>query len=574
MSAPRYLAYLNCAPAMETRDAVVDDLAHISIDAPINLWAADPVIMLGTHGAIIGHLFTRALPSRRINELNAAEINAAIVTQGQSLIRDYWGGYVAIFQVAGGDIVVVRDPSGTLPAYWRQMNEGIVLTAQVGTPPFAASDGMRVDPDALLLHMWRPFHAGERTCLAGVREIVAGCRLRVGRSTQCSDLLWKPWDFTPGVARLGPASAELLHATIVDAIKTWAGEFPSIALGLSGGLDSSMVCAGLIGSSASCRAFHMNWTDREADELSYAQLVATALDMPLDIFPYDQDALEIERPIVPLAARPLMAHYAQSTARAQAKMADQHAVGAFFTGHGGDNVFGMMHSVAPLIDRARGEGCIAAILATMRDIARVHDASYATILLHLCRRAARGAHPPPQGIDSFLDGRKLKVAQAEVAVHPWLSPPSHIAPGTGAHIRALSRAVSYEGFHDRRLQPPTIAPLLAQPVMELCLGIPSWRWIEGGIDRSVARKAFASDLPTAITARRTKSGPAGFLDKYYWDHEERILSYLRSGILAEQGLLHGLPLPNASGAPTYDRARARRLIGLAGVESWARQWSG
>ncbi|WP_374551393.1 asparagine synthase-related protein [Sphingobium yanoikuyae] len=575
MSASRYLAYVRCAAAEAPQAEVIDQMSKVPLAAPINLWTSDPAVMIGTQGAIIGHLFTRALPSRRIRELNAAETNAAIVTHGQSLIRDYWGGYVAIFQIAGGDIVIVRDPSGSLPAFWREIDGGVVLAPQVGTPPFAASDGISVDLDALLIHMWHPFYAGEQTCLSGVREIVPGGRLHIGPSTQRSDLLWQPWNHITGRARLGPASIEHLRATVLDAIKTWAGEFASISSGLSGGLDSSIVCAGLAGATSSPRGFHMSWTDREGDEKSYAQLVARALDMPLDIFPYDLDAIDVAQPVVAHAARPLMAHYAQSTAKAQDMIAERHNIGAFFTGHGGDNVFGMTHSIAPILDRNRDGAGVRAVIASLRDVSKLHDASYATILLHIARHVVRGARKAARGTPGFLNVERLNAAKERIAIHPWLAPPEGIALGAAAHIRALARAVGYEGFHDRRVQPPTIAPLLAQPVMELCLGIPSWRWIEGGIDRSMARRAFSSDLPPAITARRTKGGPAGFLDRYYWDNEGKILSFLRSGFLIDHDLIRGVPLPDPqSGSPAYDRAHARRLLGLAGAESWARQWAG
>ncbi|EKU75012.1 asparagine synthase-related protein [Sphingobium yanoikuyae] len=574
MSASRYLAYVRCATA-GSEGAATDQMSKVPLAVPISLWTSDPVVMIGTQGAIIGHLFTKALPSRRIKELDAAETNAAIITHGQSLIRDYWGSYVAIFQIAGGDIVIIRDPSGGLPAFWREIDEGIVIAPQVGTSPFAASDGISVDLDALLVHMWHPFHAGEQTCLCGVREIVPGGRLHIGPSKQRSDLLWQPWDYIAGRARLGPASIEHLRATVLDAIKTWAGEFASISSGMSGGLDSSIVCAGLAGATSSPRGFHMRWTDREGDETSYAQLVAQALDMPLDIFPYDLGAIDVEQPIVAHAARPLMAHYAQSTAKAQAMVAAQHNIAAFFTGHGGDNVFGMTHSIVPIFDRYLDAAGAKAVIASMQDVSRLHDASYATILVHILRHLARGPRKAAQGTPGFLNIERLNAAKERIAIHPWLTPPEGLAPGAAAHIRALSRAVGYEGFHDRRVQPPTIAPLLAQSVMEVCLGIPSWQWVEGGIDRSMARRAFSSDLPPAITARRTKGGPAGFLDRYYWDNERKILSFLKSGFLAEHDLICAVPPPDApSGRPAYDRTHARRLLGLAGVESWARQWAG
>lgn len=570
MIAPRFLAYVGEQLPWATPTTDIDGMEAVPLDGPIHLRATEHLIRLGTQGAVLGHLFTRTLPSRQITHLNAAEISAAFATQGQSLIRDYWGGYIAIFKDFQDDIWIVRDPSGTMPAFWREVNGGIAITPQLGAAPFAASQ-MRVDLDALLVHIWNPFYSGERTCVAGVRELMPGCRLRITPTARSSNLLWQPWNFIPDRTKRPMGSVDMVRKTIFDAIGTWAAMFPSILSGLSGGLDSSIIATGLHHSGAHFRGLHMNSPDREGDELRYAQLLAKALDIPLDIFSYDPDAIDVERPIVAHAARPFMAHYAQSTAKAQALTARQQGIDAYFTGHGGDNVFALMHSVAPILDRFQAGQDIAAVLRTIRDVAQLHDADYLTILLHLVRRLKKPSNSSARrGDRSFLDDARLEAAIDAMDIHPWLLPPDDIPAGSATHVRALARAVGHDGFHDRRSSPPSISPLLAQPVMELCLGIPSWHWVEGGIDRSVARQAFQSYLPPLIAARRTKGGPAGFLDRYYWENETQILSHLRSGLLAQSGLIRDLPSPGSTGG---DRYRARRIIGLAGAESWARHWT-
>lgn len=576
MTAPRFVAFLGRDDSDQAPNHVYDFMSRIALKAPIDLWATDHVLMLGDQGAVIGHLFTRSIPSHPITELNPAEINAALVTRGQSLIRDYWGGYVAIFRDVGGDLLVVRDPSGALPAYWREFGGTIAVAAQIGEHPFTVRDGVRLNTDGLLVHLWNPYHAGEQTCLTGVHELLPGQKLQVNSDRCRSEALWNPWSFLPDDENIQIPAPDTFRDIVLDAVRTWADAFPVVLSGVSGGLDSSIVSLGIKQSNAELRGLHMTWTDREGDERRFALTMATAIGAALDIVPYALNNIDIERPIVPSVARPFTAHYAQCTAFAQVTIAERHGVSAFFNGDGGDNVFCLMLSVAPILDRLRARHGPTSILKTAVDVARITGADFPTILTHLFRRVWRDPRSPVASDDrSYLDPARLDAAIKSVAHHPWYDPPKGVSQGKAAHIRAICRAMGNDGFHDRRRNIPSISPLLSQPIVEQCLKIPTWNWVEGGVDRALARRAFEHDLPEEIVARKTKGGPSGFLDHLFWENEGRILSYLRDGLLAELGILTDLPKPDFSGkVGNYDRSRARRLLGLTGAESWARLWHG
>ncbi|NVL78622.1 asparagine synthetase B family protein, partial [Escherichia coli] len=93
---------------------------------------------------------------------------------------------------------------------------------------------------------------------------------------------------------------------------------------------------------------------------------------------------------------------------------------------------------------------------------------------------------------SFLSPRALAAAEADEA-HPWRMLPRDALPGKAMHVRLIVFAQSFvEGF-DPRDALPTVSPLLAQPLVETCLAIPSWLWFEDGRNRVVARRAFARD---------------------------------------------------------------------------------
>src|SRR3546814_5560641 len=84
---------------------------------------------------------------------------------------------------------------------------------------------------------------------------------------------------------------------------------------------------------------------------------------------------------------------------------------------------------------------------------------------------------------------------------------------------------------------PMISSLLSQPIVEYFLGIPPWEACEGGVDRSVARRAFAQDLPIAVTARSGKGSPDGFVGHYIDTHRTEIFERLMDGTLANSGLV-------------------------------------
>lgn len=114
-------------------------------------------------------------------------------------------------------------------------------------------------------------------------------------------------------------------------------------------------------------------------------------------------------------------------------------------------------------------------------------------------------------------------------------------------------------------------PLLAQPVLEACLRTPSWMWIDGGLNRAVARDAFADRLPPGIRQRRSKGSYTGFLAGIYERNREVIRSMLVDGELASAGLLD---IPALKAYIAQDLAPRDlsflRLFDLCAVEAWIR----
>src|SRR3546814_8247035 len=89
------------------------------------------------------------------------------------------------------------------------------------------------------------------------------------------------------------------------------------------------------------------------------------------------------------------------------------------------------------------------------------------------------------------------------ADHPWLVPPKGALAGSAAHIALLAAAESVTRSRDARVARADISPLIAQPVAEACLRVPSWLWTRDGHNRAIARDAFRAALPPASSEEHT-----------------------------------------------------------------------
>jgi asparagine synthase (glutamine-hydrolysing) len=113
---------------------------------------------------------------------------------------------------------------------------------------------------------------------------------------------------------------------------------------------------------------------------------------------------------------------------------------------------------------------------------------------------------------------------------------------------------------------------MSQPVVETCLSVPSWRWRAGGVDRSLARRAFAADLPPSIVRRHVKGGPDGFtariLDRFRAEIRERLLDghLAREKIVDREAVAHEL-----DHGPGGGEERAR-ILELVAAEAWIDSW--
>lgn len=535
-------------------------------------WSNAAPIKLEPSGWIFGYLFRRERPSGRVICLDPDEQLAVIESAGTYLLRHYWGGYVAVLPRADGSVHVLRDPSGLMPCYVRRRAESMFLASDIGA--LAAPGSARIDFNAITAIMASVDRRGRRTGIAGIEELLPGERLIIEGASNRTEQAWSPFDYVRPPHRITfDQAAEELRETIKDAVGAWASSFDSILLGVSGGLDSSIVAAAAIARTPGLRFLTMAEPGTDGDERRYVNALTAKLGPPLTAKFYDIAAVDVERPVLPHLPLPVAMHFAQAIEAAHDELATASTIDAYFSGNGGDNVFCSLRTAVPLVDRLLAEGPRPGIIGTLSDIADLTGADIPSVIKHACDRFRRRR----SGHRIFFDLSGLTPSAAVIATdvddrHPWLDAPAGTLPGKAAHVALLARAQMSIELYPRREAPPHIAPLLSQPIVELCLSIPSWHWVAGGRNRALARRAFEDALPAMLIARTSKGSPSGFLARVYDAQAARAGDLLRRGRLVEMGILDPDFVERAVQLGWRDDGSAARLLAFAAAETWVRWW--
>lgn len=160
----------------------------------------------------------------------------------------------------------------------------------------------------------------------------------------------------------------------------------------------------------------------------------------------------------------------------------------------------------------------------------------------------------------------------EVPGHPWLTAPGDVLPGKREHVASVLVAQAFLDRYEHAAQAPVRFPLLAQPVMEACLRVPTWMSITEGRNRALARDAFGDVLPKTISARQTKSGLNVFMGAAFEANRVALSAQLVRGWLVTAGLADGQAIRQVLEDPAPDGLDMARVLYLADVEAWARTW--
>ena len=554
----------------------VSRASEIAVDHPA-LWcdSATRIVDLGRRGVVLGPVFQRGASAPSSDLDCDLRPEAGVAEFATHLVREYWGAYLAILiDSACRGLSVLSDPSGLLPVYRAETERHVFLTSD---PLLFAAAGMAppsVSWSGLRAHLLRQDLRSSATCLAGVRELQPGALVPIAEGADDGVPQWRPDDFMPR----GPApgfedAATALRSCAIETISAWASLAGPVAVAASGGVDSSLICAALAEGGHAFDCVTLATTDPSCDERAFVRALTDHLGVRCIAATYDAARVDPLRPSSAGLARPSRKTFMQALDAALDDGRKELGAAAVFDGNGGDSLFCFVHSSAPVLDCLAAAGLRPALTAFI-DMCGVTGCDVVAMAGAVMRRARRGGSPSAWLPDLRLLSTALPADRALDPLMPWLD--AHVGPHRGKrdHLSLLMHAQNH--VHSLGgIAVPRLSPLLSQPMVELCISLPTWLWCSGGINRAPARAAFADVLPPAIRRRTSKAGPDSFIRSLLAVHQMPIRDLLLGGRLADHGLIDCDAVATALETDVLSGdAIVYRLLDLVEAETWARSWGG
>lgn len=479
---------------------------------------------------------------------------------------DGWGSYLA-FSKRNDVWQVERAPLTGMPIYWVRTPSGILCASD-----YALLEGLLAAPaiDWEFVAQTLAFInlRADRTGISGLRELLPGMRLTFDGTEPTVAPAWTPWPHVASATRKGVDDlAPELERVIVDCMRHWSASRRNIVLELSGGLDSSIVAVALAAAGADFSAITFATPGADGDERHYARAVAERCGVRLSEIIHDDAGIDLISEPRMLGPRPA-AYGVLGGIDIAFEEAVPRELGSVFGGIGGDNIFDFDGTVAPILDAFGQLGFRPRAFATLRDVARAGNATIWEAARLSLRAKWAGARKGWRRDVQYLN--RAAMPERPFA-HPWDDGAEAASSAKRNHVESIRRILDFLDRPGRWQGRDVVAPLLSQPVAELCLSIPSWTWFAGGRDRMVARTAFARHLPSEIAWRRGKGRLESLCAAAYLRQRLQLGELLLGGRLAERGLLDLTAIEAYLGQETVEGSFDYfRLIEIADVERWVR----
>ncbi|MGP1680627.1 MAG: asparagine synthase-related protein, partial [Burkholderiales bacterium] len=485
-----------------------------------------------------------------------------------------WGEYVLI-EPGEGDapsLQIMRDPSGGVACVYCASKDSMFVTSDVSIATSLRLYQRRVDWDFIAHFLAYPYVKTERTGLAGIRELLPGSRLCLQGVKAAVGQAWSPWAFVAPPHRLTRVddAAVQLRAAVEETVKAWAAVDKAALIELSGGLDSSIVATSLRETVARIHCLTVVPTLPGADERLYAEAVTRSLNVELHVEMLDVASARFDDPVPPWNVVPGGGPLQHAVDRIMASIAAREELHCFYSGGGGDTVFGYLGGASPAADAFRERGLIAA-LRTIRDLSDLHRCTFWLAAKLTLQQLTASRDQPRRANRELLNRSRVPDLPDR---HPWWETPPGALPGDRERVDGLAATQLFRDTQPRGMQHWFRLPLLSQPVMESCLSIPSWMWVTGGSNRAVARLAFSDALPAPVLHRKSKGNFSQYNGAVYRRNKEAMRRFLLEGRLMGHGLLDADALSGYFDRPLSPRDRSfMRIFDLCRTENWVRNQS-
>ncbi len=582
---------------------------HIIAHTGFGSGAGECYSLYARNGVILGQLFRttgRAQHARQSGDLSADETRRIIDTACQELIDGWWGKYVAFIAAeAGAGYHVVRDPMSQMPCFHIYAKGTHIFFSHIADCIQILAPNLSVNWRYLIAQLRVvQMHNGE--CgLSEVEDVAGGERLTVSQDGAGRKVLWSPAKILEeATVDDVDKAATALRETVQSVVEAWASCHRSVIHSLSGGLDSSIVAACLARAptkpQVTCLTYYLPSTQDDeaiqiaatgqraksllrvmghADERQLARLASrecgyTLIEQARRV--PDVDLAAVFR--APLAVVPTLYVMAIDGDEVELKLAQQCGATAVFSGLAGDTIFFNTMQPLPAIDFAYERGVGQEFFKHVGAASRLSRESTFTVFRKAIRHGVL-RQPLPAVVD-FLQRPHLlhkdaaEMVNADYIEPPWCRASRHVSPGKRSQILGLAHSLYYHTSYRRAQIAESVVPLVSQPLVELCLQIPSYTLSTDGVPRGLTRRAFADLLPQAISTRIVKGTPAAFYQRLARENLRLIRDTLLDGVLASERIIDRVAVeryltPNET---LFRSISSVALLNYFAVEAWVRQW--
>ena len=542
--------------------------------------AADPrwaiAVDRGGTLAFIGAVFDRA----GLGEAGApdVQIDQIAALSDDKLSGRVWGNYVAIRRRScGPGLTVMRDPGGGLPFLLAEAGE-IALVAPCLPHWLREAAGIEpgIDMQALAAALANPLLLTHRTLLRGVHMLAAGHAFDLeGTKPGAPRPLWPSHEILHHAAEDTPGP-ESLRVAVTGCVRALASRHPRLVVELSGGLDSAILLGALASGGRTADLACVNFAVAHAggDERSEARAVTDRWNARLVEVSAEakalrfEDVLRGEQPV-----EPILYGLDVVLERASIGVARAFEASATFTGQGGDAVFFNLPTAPVAVDYARAVGW----RALWSRVAYEEAQRSCRPIWHVQRQVLRDRLGGTPRTLYAMPGVQLGSAAAEAANldlrHPWLQGDETMPPARRMQFEAIANCQHFYGPTWRSSSAALIHPLLAQPIVEACLAIPTWKLAHGSGNRALARELFGDWLPDVVRNRRDKGEATNYYRRAIVENLPWLREFLLDGVLVANGLLDGPGIDDALRDTSLIWTDQSRMIAVyASFEAWARYW--
>lgn len=493
-------------------------------------------IYIFENAIVFGKLFEKingkSVPAKLINNINITI---------HDILDNFWGSYISIFHDEN-NVEIFKGPSSSIECLWYNDKNLKIAFSDIDSLFKITEINFKIDKNYIASTLCFNRVNNTKTALKNVNCLKSGHKLSIISSD--IECIWSPIKFVNNRNNmLNDNDLEnLLKDTVIDCISSWGNAYEKSLLNLSGGLDSSIIAICLkLFSETDLISSNINFDDIVGGELKYAKELCDTYNIPLNVTTLNKSKIKVLNKFegFPIQYRPLKYGLGFDCLDEEEKLLIKENIQVIFSGCGGDFLFQNMNSIFISQDYYRDKG-IKGLFTTSARVAELTNRTVWDIFIKSIKsKYFKGKkYIYERYMDYNIINKKYSsIINANYVSHPWHQDITNLHNGKKYQIAGLIDSDNFYTYRKTSEYVDIIHPLLSQPLIELCLSIPSYRLTSGLINRSLIRSAFKDYLPQNIYLRRGKGKIGSVYDELIKYNYDDICNTLNDGNLINNEIL-------------------------------------